>query len=68
MNNILSYFKRFSFIRWLRLTIGLVIIAEAFRTGELIVSLIGIALLFMAFMNAGCDPSNNSCANQVKYN
>lgn len=67
MNKILSYFKRFSFIRWLRFTIGVVIIAESLRTGELIVSLIGIALLFMAFMNAGCDPSNNSCANPVKY-
>ncbi len=68
MINILSYFKRFSFIRWLRLTIGIAIIAESLRTGEWIVSLIGVVLLFMVFMNTGCDPSKNTCANPVKYN
>lgn len=65
MNKVLSYFKNFTFIRWVRLTIGIVIIAESFRTGTLIVSLIGVALVLMAFLNAGCDASKGACIKTI---
>jgi hypothetical protein len=61
MNKMLSYFKAYSFVRWVRLIVGLVVITEAFRTGEFVVSLIGFTLIFMAWTKAGCDPSTNSC-------
>ncbi len=61
MINVLSYFKSYSVVRWIRLIVGIIVIAEAFRTGEFIISVIGFALVFMALIKAGCDPSDKTC-------
>lgn len=62
INKLLDYFKGYSILRWIRLVAGIIVIGEAFRTGEFIVSAIGFALVFMALTKVGCDPAGTTCA------
>lgn len=52
-------FTNWHFMRWFRLVIGFIVVAQAIKTNELAIGLIGAFFFFQAIANIGCGGVNN---------
>lgn len=52
-------FKNWNFIRWVRLAIGLLILAQGFISGEVMYYFLGGLFTLMPLLNVGCCATGN---------
>ena len=58
--------KNWTFIRWIRLLMGLLIIIQSILITDLFFGIAGLIFFLMALFNQGCCNLGNSCANQTR--